>query len=445
LNVTETILLFNLSDSEKSLVQKLVTSFEIETVPLTIQTVRKYITDFPEKRICLVLFKISTNQPRQARIIGLLRDFVGPRTPILILVPSQKEADIRKYLQAGADDFIGLPINEDRFSISFLILLEMGQVIAGQEEQTATVNRQKPEEGSWYKIINYFQGGLSYFAPRSLVGGNFTEHLSDRWQQVKRIGIGGFGLVSLVKEIGSGRLAVAKTPHSSQMNIRVLRSAAILKRLVNHPNIAQLIEIIKESGKLTLIQEYVDGPTLQQLMEEPISPADRENYFLQLVSVVCFAHKHKILHRDIKPENILINRGGRLKLLDFGIARDLSWQPAGSSSEGTLNYMPPEQFEGKSCLASDVWALGVILYIFTTNDLPYSQENDAYPVDIETAVESRAPIKLNPDIPAELNSIILRCLEKDLQKRYTDACELQDAIQAFFPAFGKGQVLPEYG
>ncbi len=74
-------------------------------------------------------------------------------------------------------------------------------------------------------------------------------------------------------------LAVAKTPHSPDMNIRVLRSAAILKRLVHHPNIVHLLEIVKDNGKFILIQEYVEGPTLQQLLEQNISPLDKENLF----------------------------------------------------------------------------------------------------------------------------------------------------------------------
>ena len=100
------------------------------------------------------------------------------------------------------------------------------------------------------------------------------------------------------------------------------------------------------------------GRRSNSLLEVGLSPFDKEDYFLQLLSAVSYAHKHKILHRDIKPENIIISKTGQLKLLDFGIAQDLSWQTPRRSSEGTLNFMPPEQFEGNSCIASDVWALG---------------------------------------------------------------------------------------
>ena len=441
---SETILLFGLSTAETILVKRLISSFEIETTPLTIGTVRKFVQDFPEKKICLVIFHVKTKHPRQDRVIRLIRDFVGPLTPFLIVVPKEKISDIKKYLSAGADDFIELPLNEDRFSISFLILLEMGQAVTRPQtiEPSKTLETTKGSGEVLNRLVGYFQDGLSYFAPKSLIKRTMTEKISDRWLQVARLGSGGFGVVWLVKEIGSGRLAVAKSPHSHQMNISVLRSAAILKRLVYHPNVVHLLEVVKESGKFILIQEYVEGPTLQQLLEKTISPLDKEAYFLQLVSVVSYAHKHKILHRDIKPENIIINKNGQLKLLDFGIARNLSWQAPDKSSAGTVNFMPPEQFEGRSCLASDVWALGVILYIFATNAVPYFQQNDQYPQDIDITIESRTPRTINPQLDARLERIIMRCLQKDLESRYQDATELLDDLCTSLPLFGRGKLLP---
>jgi hypothetical protein len=437
----EIILLFNLTEPERKLVKRLITSFEIETVQLTVKTVRSFVSENPEKRISLVIIRINNEQSKQDRVIRLIRDFVGPLTPILTLVPREKHSDIRRYLTAGADDFIELPLNESRFSISFLILLEMGQIITAPKEIAPIVDSQG---NSWNKIVNYFQEGISYFAPKSLIPRTKTDYIFDRWKQIKRLGIGGFGVVWLVEEIGTGRLAVAKTPHSVDMNIRVLRSAAILKRLVHHPNIVHLVEIVKDRGRLILIQQYVDGPTLHELLKAPISSQDRENYFLQLVSVVAYAHKHKILHRDIKPENILINEKDQVKLLDFGIARDLSWQSAGSSSEGTINFMPPEQFEGKSCLASDIWALGVIFYIFATNNVPYIQQNEPYPLDIESTIHSKQASNVNAEIPQELDRIIMKCLQVDLTRRYQDASELQQDLQRNFPEFGRGKMLSDF-
>ncbi len=434
-----------MSDAESTLVKRLVSSFEIDIVPLNIGTVRHFVQDFPEKKICLIIFHIDGNHSRQDRVIQLIRDFVGPFVPFLILIPEQKREDIRKYIHAGADDFMELPLNENRFSISFMILLEMGQAITQPQAAKSLPDnddlRRKRYDGN--RLVDFFREGLSYFSPKSLIIKARTERISDKWQQVRKLGLGGFGVVWLVKEIATGKLAVAKTPHSADMNIRVLRSAAILKRLVHHPNIVHLLEIVKDDGKFILIQEYVEGPTLQQLLEQNISSLDKEAYFLQLVSVISYAHKHKILHRDIKPENIIISKNRQVKLLDFGIARDLSWQTPGSSSEGTVNFMPPEQFEGRSCLASDVWALGVILYIFATNAVPYFQDNDQYPSDIDITVESRAPRKINPQLDINLERIIVQCLQKDLELRYQNATELLEDLRTALPLFGRGGLLPK--
>lgn len=442
----ETILQYGLKEVEVDLIEDLTSSFVLDRVNLTIGTTREFVKDFPKSRLCLVVYRVR-DKDKEDGVIRLIRDFIGPLIPILLLIPRERRKGIKKYLQAGADDFINLPLNKNQFSISFLVLLEIGQTIALQrrkmEERPETV-RKAPEIPPWHRAIQYLQAGLSYFTPRSLTSTKQTEYIFDRWKHVKRLGLGGFGVVYQVEELGTGRRAVAKIPHSSQMNLRVLRSAAILKRLVHHPNIVHLIEIVKDHGKFILIQEYVRGPTLQELLSKGIPPVDRESYFLQLLSVVSYSHKHKILHRDIKPENILINEHGQVKLLDFGIARDLSWQTAEGGSEGTVNFMPPEQFKGHSCIASDVWALGVILYIFATNSTPYDQQNSGYPVDIATTLASRRPSAIQPNFSPHLEAIIMQCLEKDVERRYQNASQLLDHINWAFPEFGKGVTLPHF-
>ena len=285
---SETILLFGLSEAETTLVKRLISSFEIEPVGLTISTIRQFVTDFPEKKICLIVYRLDTHRPRQDRTIRLIRDFIGPLVPFLLLTPKISFKEIKKLLASGADDYMELPLNENRFSISFLILLELGQAMARPHQPKDLQEATRPESGSdtWQRVLSYFQEELNYFTPRSLLQQQKPVKIFHKWKQIRRLGLGGFGVVWLVEEIGTGRLAVAKTPHSPHMNIRVLRSAAILKRLVHHPNIVHLIEIIKDNGKFILIQEYVKGATLQQLLEKGITAFDKEHYFLQLLSIV---------------------------------------------------------------------------------------------------------------------------------------------------------------
>lgn len=451
-NSGDIILTFGLTPDMTALVNKLIASFAIDSVPLTIATVRNYVKNHPINKVCLVIYNVDPHHPRQARVIQLIRDFVGALVPFLVLLPRQNLGDIRGYLDAGADDYIDLPLNENRFSLSFLILLEMGQALVQRTSGPQGVPPEVPqhaaprfEPSTWQRVVHFIQEGLNFFEPRSLLHRTRSENISDRWQPVRRLGGGGFGTVWLVQEVGSGRLAVAKTPHSPAMNIGVLRSAAILKRLVHHPNIVQLIEVVKESGLFILIQEYVAGPTLQDLLGRGISGHDKESLFLQLLSVVAYAHQHKIMHRDIKPENIIIATGGKVKLLDFGIARDLSWQAADNSSAGTINFMPPEQFAGRSCIASDVWAIGVILYILATNAVPYCQSNNDFPRDVDTSIDSVPPEMINPGLHPDLSRLIERCLEKDLARRFPSAVELEKELREKFPEFGNGRFLPDVG
>ncbi|MBW1634662.1 MAG: serine/threonine protein kinase [Deltaproteobacteria bacterium] len=436
----ETILLLGLSASETRLITRLVSSFTVDAESITVNELENFKNSSPNKKVCLIVFQVDEDSGQQQREISRIRQVLGDFIPLLILIPPKNIPEIKKYLKAGGDDYITLPLNENHFSVTFLILLEIGQAMAQLPQEKTS----KSGGYIWNRMVNYFQAEESYFSPRSLTGKSENNHILHKWKRVRRIGLGGFGVVWLVEEIATGRLAVSKAPHSAQMNIRVLRSAAILKRLIHHPNIAQLIEVLKQDGKFILIQEYVDGFTLQELLKTGITPQDKEKYFLQLLSAVAYSHSHKILHRDIKPENIMITRTGQLKLLDFGIAKDLSWLPPGKSSEGTLDFMSPEQYDGKSCLASDVWSLGVILYIFATNSAPYHQYGDMYPVDIETVLKQRAPRRIKPDISPELDRIIMTCLTKDLDRRYEDGNELQQDLLSTLPLFGSGALLTDF-
>lgn len=426
----ETILLFNLSEAETQRVKSMVASSTIEIEPLSIVNLRSFLATFPEKKICLIIYHIEADRKHPHRVIQLIRDLAGPFVPLLLLIPAKKTRDVKRCISAGADDFMELPLNDNRFTISVLVLLEMGQAEGGERE---ILYGGKGEQ----KVANYFQEGSHYFSPRSILERWSTKIISNRWKQLKKLGAGGFGTVWLVREKNSGKLAVAKVPHSVKMNIKVLRAAAILKKLHLHPNIIRFQEIVKDNGKFVMIQEYVEGATLHQLVLNNISSQEKEKCFMQLLSGISYSHQLKIIHRDIKLENLIISKSGQLKILDFGMARDLSWQSGDHSSGGTVNFMAPEQFKGQSSMASDVWALGVILYILVTNTVPYTQQNDHYPMDIDTTLESRAPRKINPLLPSGLERIIMNCLRRDVNKRYCNAGELLEDLSLTLPDFGR--------
>ncbi|MBZ4660623.1 MAG: putative sensor protein, partial [Desulfacinum sp.] len=262
-----------------------------------------------------------------------------------------------------------------------------------------------------------------------------------KWEKVRRLGFGSFGEVWLVQEKDGARVAVAKVPHEEKMNRKFLMEAAILRRLAGHPNAVAILEVIKVGGKVVLIQEYVSGSTLQELLDAGLDPLDKESLYVQLLDVVAYAHRHQVMHRDIKPENILVTPAGTLKLLDFGTAKDVTRRSISSTVIGSRPYMAPEQILGRSRQASDVWALGVVLYALATEYLPFYSENEKELMDLILESPPEPPRELEPDLPLELEKIILRCLEKDWQKRYAHAEELRRALMEAFPDFGSGRVL----
>jgi hypothetical protein len=442
--IDQNVLLIGLQPKETELIRKLLSTFELPALPLAPEALEESASLFSEKEICLAVFHIDKKRKGQEREVRHLAEMLLRPVPILLLVPPERSANVREYIQAGADDFSLLPLDADSFAIRFYILLEWGQALLQTPKPVYPWDEhgQQSTKNLWRRLVGRLQEGIGFFSPAVLTNDENGGKIFHKWRKIKKIGSGGFGDVWLVEEAGKGRLAVAKVPHRREMNIRLLRSAAILKRLIHHPNIAGLLEVVKEHGKFILIQEYVDGQTLQQLLERGIGATDKEMLFLQLLAATAYAHQHRIMHRDIKPENILVTGEGRLKLLDFGIARDLSWQQPDTVSEGSLDYMPPEQLRGQSSLASDVWALGVILYIFATGQAPYIRDNSPHPMDVAIDTDIPSPRFVDPRVSPELDRLIMHCLQKDPVHRYTDAIEMQNDLLRSLPTFGQGRIIP---
>jgi serine/threonine protein kinase len=287
---------------------------------------------------------------------------------------------------------------------------------------------------------------LKQFIPKVLpFSGDFfslmkmTELIAERYEKVERLGLGSFGEVWKVRDIereGRAPYYVAKIPRNKNFNSRFRKEADICKQLKGHPNAIKIVEVVEHRGRVVLIQEFVEGRSLQELMFGSLEESEKERIILQLVEVVAHAHKNLIVHRDIKPENVLIGRDGLLKLLDYGVAKELKDKDMSSTMVGSRPYMAPEQIMGESQIASDVWALGVIMYFLYTEMLPFYEDNEKALMDLILSREPDPPRQIEPDIPMELEKIILKCLKKDPQERFADATILKRAILEAFPQFG---------
>ncbi|MDY0219893.1 MAG: protein kinase [Desulfobacterium sp.] len=445
----ETILMVDLVDEEEELlIQRLTRSFEINVVSVKQFKPGNGNPLIHGEEICLVILHSGHDHTATIAKIHSIKKALTIPVPLLLIAPEPQLPFINKFTRAGADDYIITPLDQDSFALRFYVLLECGQAILQTRQEDKDGNYDRQDRGkeagrdAWQIIMKYIREGVSFFTPKSQLAIWDRHPISNRWIPVKKIATGGDAVIWLVQDQKTEKKAVAKIPHSPEMNVNALRSAAVLKRLIYHPNIVHLIEVVKENNRFILIQEYVQGVTLGELLTTLPSPRKKEALFLQLLSVIAYAHDHGIMHRDIKPDNIMVRSDGRLKLLDFGSAKKTAWKEPGNKPQGTLNFMPPEQFEGKACLASDVWALGIILYLFTVNRLPFYQDNSFFPMDVEINIKVTPPGKIMPEVPAQLEQVIMTCLEKDTGSRYRDATALRNDLLGRLPGFGNGQQIP---
>src|SRR5262249_26088892 len=214
---------------------------------------------------------------------------------------------------------------------------------------------------------------------------------------------------------------------------RFEREAEILKQL-KHPNIVRMFGHGKHQKLPYYAMEYIEGQTLQQVLEGRGRLPWEEVVALgkQLCSALQHAHDQGIIHRDLKPSNLMVLPGGRLKLTDFGIAKDLDVTQLTSANctVGTASYMSPEQCKGERNLThkSDLYSLGVVLYELLTGEKPFDADNamDMFLKHVKGKFEGRS--RLAMDIPPWLDTLVCQLLEKKPEKRPFDATVVASAL-----------------
>ena len=262
------------------------------------------------------------------------------------------------------------------------------------------------------------------------------------------------GNCRIVEEVASGGMAVVyravqdhlsrtvavkalKTSAASeqQVTVRFEREARSLANL-QHENIIHVYDFYKERGALFIVMEYVAGIDLYDLLDRcgrlPFDVA--AVCAMQVARALDYIHYRGIVHRDIKPANVMVSRQGGVKLMDFGIAHDRSFEDLTEAGTGigTPAYMSPEQILGDKLDArSDIFSLGVVLYQMITGRKPFVEDEERsvmHKIRIEKHVPAR---KINPEIPRELDRIINKCLEKQPRNRWGSAQSLVMALERF--------------
>jgi len=259
-----------------------------------------------------------------------------------------------------------------------------------------------------------------------------TELLDNRYEIIRRLGSGGMADVYLARDTQLGRQVAIKVLYKRYARdeefVARFRREAQSAAALNHPHIVSIYDRGEAEDSYYIAMEYLEGRSLKDVINEegPLQPARAIDYAEQMLRALQFAHEHHVIHRDIKPHNIVINDRGQLKVTDFGIAR------AGSSPSvtetgsiiGTAQYLSPEQAKGKVVeQSSDLYSLGIVIYEMLTGRVPFEGENPVAIALKHLSDEPVPPQALIPEIPDNLNAVVMRALAKDPRDRYPGAEE----------------------
>ena len=263
-----------------------------------------------------------------------------------------------------------------------------------------------------------------------------------RYRIVRKLGAGGMANVYLAEDQDLGRRVAIKILNDRHANddqfVERFRREAKNAASLSHPNIVSVYDRGEYDGAYYIAMEYIEGRTLKELIvtRGPSPVAIAIDYSRQILSALRFAHRNGIVHRDIKPHNVIVDSEGRVKVTDFGIARaGTSQMTEAGSIIGTAQYLSPEQARGAPVdQTSDLYSAGIVLYELLTGTVPFSGDT---PVEIAMKHLSQtpeppsavAPGSKGPEIPRDLDYVVLRALAKDPAERYRSAEEMDGDLE----------------
>ncbi len=272
--------------------------------------------------------------------------------------------------------------------------------------------------------------------------GSVVRYFGD-YELLSEIARGGMGVVYKARQVKLNRVVAMKMilagQLASQEDVRRFYVEAEAAAKLSHPNIVPIFEVGEHEQQHYFSMAFVDGQSLaHRIAQGVVEPREAARLVNDVAGAIAYAHIEGVIHRDLKPGNILIDKDGTPRVTDFGLAKRVTGEASGLTVTGqilgTPSYMPPEQARGESAevsYLSDVYSLGAVLYCLVTGRPPFQASNA---VDTLVQVLSREPVsprQLNASVPLDLETIILKCLEKKPSQRYASAQHLVDELTRF--------------
>jgi serine/threonine-protein kinase len=264
------------------------------------------------------------------------------------------------------------------------------------------------------------------------------------YEVIAVLGRGAMGVVYKARQRGLKRLVALKMilsgAHASEMDLARFRAEANAVGELKHPGIVQIYEVGEDEGRPFFSLEFVDGPSLHKKIQgTPLPPRDAATLLQKMAEAMAYAHARGIIHRDLKPANVLLTEDGEPKIGDFGLAKQLEdREDSGLTRSGTVlgtpSYMSPEQAEGRVGEVgplADVYSLGAILYDMLTGRPPFRGTSVLDTLEQLRTQEPVPPMQFQLGVPRDLETICLKCLQKDRTRRYASAADLAADVGRF--------------
>jgi serine/threonine-protein kinase len=263
-----------------------------------------------------------------------------------------------------------------------------------------------------------------------------------RYRVLRRLGSGGMADVWLAEDTHLQRQVALKVLHrrfaQDQEFVQRFQREAESAAGLQHPNIVSVFDRGQFEGTYYIAMQYIDGPTLKQLIDRGLTPEQAVTLIRQVLEAARFAHRNGVVHRDLKPQNVIVDPEGKAVVTDFGIARaGVSEITQTGSVMGTPHYLSPEQAQGFEVTAvSDLYSIGVLLYEALTGRVPFEAESAVAVAMKQVSQTPLRPSSINPAVSPALDAVVMRALEKDPGQRFQNADAFIAALDAALKAPG---------